>query len=214
MNFERSVFVPGSPQARDKRLAIISALITILGIILYHWQVAEVIFLFFWEMFIIGAVTALRMLLAMAGTKNFLYGIIPRLFWTVAFVFLYGAMMMLLVSFVFAALDHDALLEDFQGMRYGLWFLAFNHIAGFLFGYLLNGEFKRSAFMVELFSTMFLALPIAALLVVIVSPNSDFFGDTYKNQWIAAIIVVLRFLGELLAVRIRKLMYSDRIEWS
>ena len=208
ISFDHPILVPGTPQGRDRRLVFVSALITLVGIIFFNWQVAEVIFLFFWEMLLIGAATVLRILLALNG-QNFFYGLLPRLFWTVGFVFLYGAMMMLLIAFVLSGLNLDGLLDNFQGIQYGVWLLGFNHLAAFVFGYILSGAYKTSVFTFELFSTMILALPTVAVMVVIIAPNSDFMGADYQNIWVAVAIVLLRLAMEWLGMRIRKLFYSS-----
>lgn len=208
LRFDHPILVPGSPLGRDRRLVFVSALITLVGIIFFNWQVAEVIFLFFWEMILIGAATVLRMLLALNG-ENFFYGLIPRVFWTVAFAVLYGGMMLLLVAFVLSGLNLDGLLDNFQGIQYGVWLLGFNHLAAFVFGYILSGAYKTSVFTFELFSTMILALPTVALMVVIIAPNSDVFGADYQNVWVAVAIVLLRLAMEWLGMRIRKLFYSS-----
>ena len=156
----------------------------------------------------IGAATVLRILLALNG-QNFFYGLLPRVFWTVGFAILYGAMMMLLVAFVLAGLNLDGLLDNFTGIQYGVWLLGFNHLAAFLFGYILSGAYKTSVFTFELFSTMILALPTVAIMVVLIAPNSDVFGADYQNVWVAVAIVLLRLAMEWVGMRIRRLFYRS-----
>jgi hypothetical protein len=207
MPLKRFVFVPNTSQGRDRRMVFISTLITLGGILFFNWQVAQVIFMFFWEMIFLGMATVLRMIFAMNGLSNYLQDLLPRLFWTVGFSVLYGGMIMLLVAFVISGLDIESLFDDFTGFRYGIWMLGLNHLAAFLFGFLLNKQFKQTSFVRELFATMFIALPTVVLMVVIVAPNSHVMGEAYRNVWMAAAIVLIRFLMDLFAVRLQKLFF-------
>jgi hypothetical protein len=208
MNFERSIFVPNSPQNRDKRMALVSALITLFGILFFKWSISDVVFLFFWEMLLFGASTVLRMLFALAGMRHFFQGLLLRLFWTAGFTVLYATMLMLLIAFVLSGLNLESMLPEFRGLRYGIWFLAFNHIAGFLFGYILNDEYKRSSFFLELFATMIFALPTVVILVLVISPNTGLLGVEHQNTLLAIAIVLIRLVIELVATRLRLLLYG------
>lgn len=189
-------------------MIVVSAIVTLFGVLFFNWGIADVIFLFFWEMILIGCMTVLRMLFAMGGQQNFFYGLLIRIFWTGGFVVLYGGIMMLLIAFVLSGLNLDTLLSEFYGLRYGVWLLAFNHIAGFLFGYILNGEYKQSTFFIELFATMIYVLPTVVILVMVISPNSGLFGSEHQNTLMAVGIVLIRLIIELFAARLRALLYG------
>jgi ABC-type Fe3+ transport system permease subunit len=91
-------------------------------------------------------------------------------------------------------------------IKTAMYFLAANQLFGFLFGYLANGQYKRSNFSGELFSTMFYALPIVVLLVAVVFPNSDYFGEEHQNVWVAVTIILARTLIDFVALRIKKII--------
>lgn len=203
MGFLQSPFVPNTVNGRDWRLVAVTTLISLVGVIFFQWQIAEIVFLFFYDMFFIGIATALRMLFAQAGSTSFLGGLIARIFWTGGFVMLYGGMMMLLVAFTLSSLHLEGLFEGMRSIKIAMYFLAANQLFGFLFGYLANGQYKQSNFIGELFATMFYALPIVVLLVVVVFPNSDYFGAEHQNKWVAVFIILARALVDFIALRIK-----------
>jgi positive regulator of sigma E activity len=55
----------------------------------------------------------------------------------------------------------------------------------------------------ELFATMFYVLPIVVLLVVVVYPNSDYFGAEHQNKWVAVFIILARAIIDFIALRIK-----------
>ncbi len=203
MNLSQSLIVPNTAQGRDWRLVLVTSLISLVGVIFFKWQIAEIVFLFFYDMIFIGIATALRMLFAQAGFESFFGGLLVRAFWTAGFLVLYGGMMMLLVAFTLSSLNLDGLLEGMKPIKTAMYFLAANQLFGFLFGYLANGQYKQSNFIGELFSTMFYALPIVVLLIVVVFPNSDYFGAEHQNVWVAVAIILARTGIDFIALRIK-----------
>jgi len=185
---------------------LVTTAISLVGVIFFHWQIAEIVFLFFYDMMFIGIATALRMLFAQAGFESFWGGLFARMFWTAGFVVLYGGMMMLLVAFTLSSLNLDSFFEGMRPIKTAMYFLAANQLFGFLFGYLANGQYKHSNFMGELFATMFYALPIVVLLVAVVFPNSDYFGEEHQNVWVAVTIILARTLIDFIALRIKKIV--------
>jgi len=204
LKFQDTPFVPNTAQGRDWRLMLVTTVISLVGVIFFKWQIAEIVFLFFYDMIFIGMATALRMLFAQAGFESFLSGFFVRIFWTAGFVVLYGGMMMLLIAFTLSSLNLDGLIEGMQPIKTAMYFLAANQLFGFLFGYLANGEYKHRNFMGELFATMFYALPIVVLLVVVVFPNSDYFGEEHQNVWVAVTIILARTSIDFIALRIKQ----------
>lgn len=209
MRFSHPLLVPKNEGGGHLRQTIITTAISLVGILFFNWQVGAVIFLFYWELVLIGAATLLRMLFAVGDNTNYLIGLLPRLFWMVGFGVLYGAMIMLFIAFVFAKLDTDALFENFTGFKYGVWLLGFNYAASFLFGYLYNDTYKRSTYMAELFKTMFFALPLLVIMVMIVAPNSEILGASRKNSFVAAAIVLLKFAFDFVAFRLQKRLKAE-----
>jgi len=192
-------------------MALVGALIAIVGVIFFNWQIGQVVFLFFWDMLFIGATTVLRMIFAMGGQRSFFQGLLLRLFFTGGFVVLYASMMMLLIAFVMSGLHLETFLANYNGLQYGVWFLAFNHLAGFLFGYILNDAYKQSVFSLELFATFFFALPTVAVLVLLVAPNSAVLGVAQQNAFIGVAIILVKLVMELFAGRMRNVLYRQNI---
>ncbi len=120
---------------------------------------------------------------------------------------LYASMMMLLIAFVLSGLHLETFLANYNGLQFGVWFLAFNHLAGFLFGYLLNDAYKQSVFSLELFATFFFALPTVVVLVLLVAPNSAIFGVALQNTFVAVAIILVKLVMELFAGRMRNVLY-------
>jgi hypothetical protein len=199
-------WVPNTARARDWRLMLVTTIISLVGVIFFHWQIAEIVFLFFYDMIFIGMATVLRMLFAQGGYPSFWSGLLPRIIWSIAFVVLYGGMMMLLIAFTLSSLHLDGLIEGMQPIKTAMYFLAANQLFGFLFGYMANGEYKQSNFIGQLFSTMFYALPIVVLLIVVVFPNSDYFGEEHQNVWVAVAIILARTLIDFISLRIKYLV--------
>jgi len=200
-------FVPNSARGRDWRLMLVTTAISLIGVIFFKWQIAEIVFLFFYDMIFIGMATALRMLFAQAGAASFFSGLFARIFWTAGFVVLYGGMMMLLVAFTLSSLNLDGLMDGMQPIKTAMYFLAANQLFGFLFGYLANGEYKQSNYIGQLFATMFYALPIVVLLVVVDFPNSDYFGEEHQNVWVAVTIILARTGIDFIALRIKQIVH-------
>ena len=206
MNIKDTPFVPNTAQGRDWRLMLVTTAISLIGVIFFHWQIAEIVFLFFYDMIFIGIATALRMLFALAGFESFLGGLFARIFWTAGFVVLYGGMMMLLIAFTLSSLNLEGFFEGMRPIKTAMYFLAINQLFGFLFGFLANGQYKQSNFIGELFSTMFYVLPIVVLMVAVVFPNSDYFGEEHQNVWVAVAIILARTLIDFIALRIKQIV--------
>ena len=206
MAFVDTPFVPNTAQGRDWRLMLVTTVISLVGVIFFHWQIAEIVFLFFYDMIFIGMATALRMLFAQAGFESFWGGFFARVFWTAGFIVLYSGMMMLLIAFTLSSLSLDGFFEGMRPIKNAMYFLAANQLFGFLFGFLANGQYKQSNFIGELFSTMFYALPIVVLLVVVVFPNSDYFGEEHQNVWVAVTIIMARTGIDFIALRIKQIV--------
>ena len=60
---------------------LVTTTISLIGVIFFKWQIAEIVFLFFYDMIFIGIATALRMLFAQAGAASFFSGLFARIFW-------------------------------------------------------------------------------------------------------------------------------------
>lgn len=195
MNLEKSVFVPKNSYVSDRRVSLVTAIISVLGIVFFDWHVAQVIFLFFADILFIGFATLLKMLFA----RGLLNGLLGKLVFGVGFVVLYGGLFMILVSFALTNLNTEEFVNQLAGLRYGVWFLGLNHFAGFLFGFIYSDEYRKTTMIAQLFSTMFYVLPLVTVLVMLVFPNSNFFGPEFQNQWMAIGIILLRFVFDLVS---------------
>lgn len=173
----------------------VNSLVPLAGVLFFQWGLAEVVFLFWYEMFLIGAVAALSMLLALGG-RGFFHDIFSRLFWTAGFVVLYLGLLMLLVSFTLVNLDFNTLFDRFRGFGISPVILAINYGLNLL-GFIYFGKFRVVHYFQVLFEAMIYALPITCILVLLIFPNIDMIPLIGANKAIVVGIILARLAVEL-----------------
>ena len=166
--------LPAQPASRGNRetpiawntpssLVLIAAnLLPLYGVLVLDWPVFPVLLLFWLENVVIGALNALRMLLADPSDLA-LWG--TKLFMVPFFCFHYGLFTAVHGSFVvsmfgggaYSRLDKDLIpvtavtraIADF-GLAPALGVLAASHVFSFLWNYLVRGEFRRASLSLQM----------------------------------------------------------------
>ena len=152
------------------------------------------IYLFMLDVLLMGAATVLRMLFASGGRDK----ILARIFWSVGFVILYMGLFAILISYLLININIDAFGDNLGSVKGASWALVFNHVYGFIFGYLVNRLYKSATVFGQMFSTMFYILPMTVILVLFIFPRSLSFGEARQNTWIATAIVNIRFAFDMI----------------
>ncbi len=156
----------------------------------FHWSIAEILLLYWFESAIVGFFNVLKMLLV-----NKFYGYGLKIFFIPFFILHFGGFMLGHLAFIFiltaSSLNQDFiyvkdLFSIFHGLIFGIVSLFLSHGYSFILNYIVKGEYKR-AILGELmvqpyarimimhvsiifgaFLTMVLGNPIGLLLILIV----------------------------------------------
>ena len=195
-----SLIIPKDHVSAQRRLSMFSAAIGFTGVLFFKWQVSEVIYLFLWDVLLMGISTVLRMLFASGGRDN----VLSRIIWSIGFLVLYAGMYGILISFLLIHINIEDFTSSLGSVQMASWAMVANHAFGFIFGYMLNGMNKTATTFGQMFSTMFYVLPMVVILVIIIFPNSLSFGETHQNTWIATGIVNVRFALDMFAAYLQK----------
>jgi hypothetical protein len=159
-------------------------------------------------MIFIGISTLLRILLSARTSHSLAAWVGAKLFWGLFFLGMYGTLLMFIIAFTLSGIDFEKLSLSFEGIKPAVWLLGGNHLAGLTFGFLMNGAYKKSSPLKEVFSTLIYALPVVMILLFAITPLTIKVGSSHQNATLAGGVVLLRLFMDVMAVRLRGLVHS------
>ena len=199
-----------APDVRPKPIPpalwlLVQLLIPIVGVLFLDWNLFGLIYLFWFELILIGLFGLLRILTALGGASP-LQGLLARLGSAAFFVILYGALLMIALSFSMVHMDWNSLLgelpTDNRGLGPSTWVLAAVFLLEWLGSYIFSGQYRQAFPLLELFRVFALTLPLAIIIVFVLSPYAQKLEGRHANTVVVLGILLAKTLIAFLVERL------------
>jgi hypothetical protein len=121
---------------------IVNVLVPTIGILFFNWNIYSILYLFWMEILVSGAIGVLQIISA-GGVKG---GLLIHLYIKVGnlsfFTILYLGLFLILFSFTFVELDTSSIFSSGGGIAVGLIFMIVNYLAAYIRGEILSENTK------------------------------------------------------------------------
>ncbi|MCB0502750.1 MAG: hypothetical protein KDD32_08695 [Bacteroidetes bacterium] len=179
--------------------ATFNAIVPIVGVLFFDWNIFSVVSLFWIEIFLWGCIGLLKILTA-NGAPGLILKITTRigslLFFGVLYFF---GIFLLLFSFVFVEIDTETMLSGTTGVYGAGIFIAINYLIEFIRSELLTGKWRTRLPMEVVFERIIYALPLTCLVLFAVLPLSKRFDGENIEKVIAIGVVAAKFIIDVVA---------------
>ncbi len=179
-------------------LILLNFAIALLGILVLRWDLFGILYLFWVELILLGVFGVAKIVMALGGA-NFLTALLHRLFTAAGFMVLYGALLMLILSYSMVSFDLST--EGTGGNRslgLGLIGLAVGFAYEFIGRYLLGGKFREAFALEEAFRIMIYALPLGLMVLFGIVPLAERAGPAANLVLVLGIVTAKLVLDLLL----------------
>lgn len=179
--------------------SIFNALVPIVGILFFNWNIFSIVSLFWIEIFLWGCIGLLKILSA-NGAPGLLLKITTRIGSLLFFGILYFfGIFLLLFSFVFVEIETDTMISGSSGVFGAGIFIAGNYLLEYIRSELLTGKWKTRLPMEVVFERIIYALPLTIMVLFVVLPLSKRFDGESIEKVIAIGIVGVKFIADVVA---------------
>ena len=183
-------------------LPVLSLAVTLYGILVLHWDLKPVVFMFWWEVILIVASALLRTLFALDGRPYFEnFG--QRIFLLLGGAVMGSAFIMFSVAFTIGAFtgnDYSALAGIADETRV----MTAGYVLGLVIHYFGNGSFRKASPAAELMRSFAHLLVLMAFLQALTMHLIPKYPQLDQAVWVAVALVVLKFIVDMLFARIGK----------
>jgi hypothetical protein len=190
---------------------IVNVLVPTIGILFFNWNIYSILYLFWMEILVSGAIGVLQIISA-GGVKG---GLLIHLYIKVGnlsfFTILYLGLFLILFSFTFVELDTSSIFSSGGGIAVGLIFMIVNYLAAYIRGEILSGKYKTRIPIEVVFEKFFFALPLAALVLFVVVPLAKKFEAQHIEKVIAVGIIAAKTLMSYAIHFLPKLIVEPKI---
>lgn len=194
-------------------MPVITFAITVYGILFLGWHIQPVVYFFWWEVILMITAALVRMFFSLNGQpffEKFLY----RLGLLAAGILFGIVFIMLSVTFTFNAFGNFS-GGEFKGIGQQIKLLQLSYLAGILVHFFANGRYKAADPFGELSGVFIHLLILLAVLQVFTMHLIRTYPELNQALWVAIVVVVLKFLVDLLFAKIgqpMKVMFSKLVE--
>lgn len=180
----------------------ISLSLTLYGILVLNWNLQPVVILFWLEIILIAAAALIRALFALNG-KAFFDQFFQKIFFLAGGAILFGAMIMLAVTFSFKVFDGGMDTRGFETIPTQFKILVTGYIIGLVFHYFVNGRYKTATYTDEMMQAMVHLLVLLVILMVLTMHLIPSYPELNQAKWVGLSVIVVKFLVDLAFTRIR-----------
>ena len=180
-----------------------SLFILLHGILILHWDLQPIVFMFWWEVILMVGAALVRMVFALNG-QPVQHLILQKISLLMGSMLMGSILIMLSVVFSFNAFNAG----DFKGM--GKIYIQTNtmtaaYIVGLLFHYFRNGQYKTADPWAEVIKTFVHLLVILTFLMVITMHLLPIFPEWNNAKWVAIAVVIVKFCADWLFNRVHQI---------
>jgi hypothetical protein len=181
----------------------LSLLLTLYGITVLGWNLQPIVFIFWWELILMAAAALLRGFSALDG-QPFFNNFFQRVFALFGGMFMFGAMIMLAVTFSFKIFDNGFNSEGFDKIPRQVNLLIAGYVLGLVFHFFANGRYKTASPMGEVMQTMIHFLILLVFLMVLTMHLIPAFPQLDQAKWVGVAVVVVKFVVDYIFSKVQK----------
>jgi hypothetical protein len=181
----------------------VALFITLYGILALGWSLQPIVFLFWWELILMAGAALIRGLFALDGA-SFWHNLLPRLAGTAGAMLMFGAMIMLAITFSFKAIGVGMQSEGLEKLPLQINLLVAGYLVELLLHYFGNGRFRIARPMEEVMQTLVHFLVLLALLMVLAMHLIPAYPQLNQSLWVGIAVVVVKFVVDFTFVRVRQ----------
>jgi hypothetical protein len=177
-----------------------SLFIILHGILILHWDLQPIIFMFWWEVILMVGAALIRMVFALNG-QPVQHLILQKIFLLMGSIVMGGVMIMFAIVFSFNAFQEG----DSKGLstiNIQTNTMTAGYIVGLIFHYFRNGQYKTAEPWTEMIKTFVHLLVMLAFLMVITMHLLPAFPAWSKAKWVAIAVVIVKFCADWLFTRV------------
>ncbi len=177
-----------------------SLFIILHGILILHWDLQPIIFMFWWEVILMVGAALIRMVFALNG-QPVQHLILQKIFLLMGSIVMGGVMIMFAIVFSFNAFQEG----DSKGLstiNIQTNTMTAGYIVGLIFHYFRNGQYKTAEPWTEMIKTFVHLLVMLAFLMVITMHLLPAFPAWNKAKWVAIAVVIVKFCADWLFTRV------------
>ena len=173
---------------------MVNVFVPIIGILLFNWDIFEVVYLFWIEVLLWGFVGVLQIISAKGIIGGWLNHAVNKIGSLLFYVVLYIALFTILFSFTFIELSSDTILNGGSGIGIGLIVLTINYLINYYSSEIASKRYQTRFPMEVIFQRFIYALPLALLIVFGVVPLAKKFDGANLEKVIAIGIIIAKFV--------------------
>jgi hypothetical protein len=191
---------------------IVNVLVPTIGILFFDWNIYSIVYLFWMEILIWGAIGALQILSALGVKGGILIHLINKAGNLFFFCLLYLGLFTILFAFTFVELDTSTILSVGGGIGTGLIILSVNYLIEYVRSEILAGRYLTRRPMEVIFERFMFALPLAALVLFAVVPLAKRFEEHHIEKVIAIGIIIAKTLMSFAAHYMPKIIFESETD--
>jgi hypothetical protein len=188
-------------------MPFVSLTMTLYGILVLQWNLQPIVFLFWFELFLVVVFSMIRMLFAM-GEKTLLAALPMKLMLLMFGTLMGGAMLLLAVTFTFKAFVEGD-YKGFSSINLQMRGLSAAYLMGLIIHYFANGAYKTANPYLELMKSFVYLLVFLAFLMAITMHLLPNFPQLNQARWVAISIVLLKFVFDWLFHKVNSKIKSE-----
>jgi len=170
---------------------IVNVLVPTIGILFFNWNIFSIVYLFWMEILIWGAIGVLQIVSSLGVRGGILIHLFNKVGNLIFFIILYLGLFSILFSFTFIELKTSSLLSG-GGIAIGLIVLSINYLVEYIRSEILSGRFVVRKPIEVIFERFMFALPLAMLVLFVVIPLAKRFEEHHIEKIIAIGIIIVK----------------------
>ncbi|MCC7245057.1 MAG: hypothetical protein IT269_05235 [Saprospiraceae bacterium] len=171
----------------------ISLAITLYGILVLHWNLQSIVFLFWWEIVLIFGSALIRVLFSM-NSQPFFETLRSKIFWLIGGAIMGFILLALAVSFTFTPFEQPVEDGAMREIPRQTNLLSLSYALGLLVHFFLNGRYKTADPGSEIATPFVHIFILLALLMVFTRHLIPAHPEWHQAQWTVAALVVVKFV--------------------
>lgn len=208
LNTETKPFLP-YPKNTFWFWEVVNVLVPIIGVLFFNWDIFSIIYLFWIEVLLWGAVGVLQMITAKGISGGFLGRTFNKIGYLIFYSILYVGLFTILFSFTFIELETSTILDGGKGIGIGLVILIINYFIDFIRSEIITQRFRIRIPLEVIFERFMYALPLSFLILFAVVPLANKFDGKQIEKVIAIGIIAVKFIMSIAAYYLPKVMVTE-----